>query len=205
MRWVLWFHVASTFRRRLVSQATQEYRQRCVSFFLRADFRRRQSIDHCRLIGHFYRLLTNRCPTYEGVVYQDGLRVVQVRRQDGQVAAVRRRHLPLAGVTRRIVIRRGRLRQDLLFRSNARFLRIRLRTTISRRCTCHTIQASGDNASDYQGTRTRDARTAKDGGTAFLTMFRVANKRRLVLTSVDRRCHLIVNDLARDARRLART
>lgn len=120
------------------------------------------------------------------------------------MAVARGRDLPLAGVARVIVIRRGGLCQHFLLRSDSRFLGVRLRATVARGCTCDAVQTARDDTCDDKGARSRYSRSAQDCGTAILAMFGVADDRRLILSRVYRRCNLVVQDLARHARRFAR-
>lgn len=135
---------------------------------------------------------------------QDGLRMVQVRRQDGKMTAVRRRDLPLACVARMVIIRRCGLSQELLFRRHTRFLRNRLRASVARGNARHAIQAARYHAGNDQGARARNSRAAKDGSATEFHRFRMATDRRLILACVNRRGHFVVNDFTSYVRRFAR-
>lgn len=118
--------------------------------------------------------------------------------------AVRGRYLPLTRVSRGIVVRCSGLCQYFLFRSDTRFLGVRLGTAVSRGGAGHAIQASGNDTGDYQGAGSRHSWSSKDGGAALFHVFGVPNERRLVLTGVNRRSYFVVNDFTRHACRFAR-
>ncbi len=120
------------------------------------------------------------------------------------MALTRRRFLPLTRVARVVIVGRSCLRQALLFRSNTGFLGNRLRAAVARRRASRTIEYARDDACNDKRSRTRHSRATKNGSATVFHGLRMTYYRRLILTCVNRRSHLIPNRFNGLARRLAR-